>query len=350
MSEGNEEPIPPAKEPANGEKASNSSKRKSESTSGKSRTAKAGAKGAQKQETIALDSTAFEQKRPAPKTELTKRTESKSPFFSLTALVILFLISLILVLTEGMYGYWPITYLGWVGIVFFPLYALSFYTGEAARHSFESTTALVSAMALAAAVYWFFYERPGVPKLELTPTAEVWPIKGKRVILRIVVRVENVGSTVLKFEDYKHKTDENGKTLFDAKGKPVRDDRMEVNVGQLKPMVESDQVTAELLEEYDKRFFEGKATFRIIDRNDLRNNFWPMKGRKKMLPVGEIESGEAQEYFYSGIFDCQDGIVFVVNAKIPKKYDSVARFQNANDQTLFWMGETVSQDGVKCTN
>jgi len=272
------------------------------------------------------------QKHEAPVEQAALR-QRRLPTLSLSTLAILFLVSFILVLSQSMYDYWPVTYLGWVGMTFSLLYGISFYTGEAARHSFESTTALVSAMALAAAVYWFFYERPGVPKLELTPVAQIWPIEGNRVVLRVVVRIENVGSTVLNFENYQHDRDE-----------------MEINVGQVIPIVSTDKITKKLLDEYDKRFSEGKTTFGIVDRNDLRNNFWPMKGREKTLPVGEIESGEAQEYFYSGIFDCKDNMVLIVNVKIPKKYDSIERFQNADDQTLYWMGEAVSTDEIKCIN
>lgn len=77
---------------------------------------------------------------------------------------------------------------------------LSAATGEEGRHSFEGTAALVSSLAILSTAYWFVFERPGVPKIDVASSAEMFPIAGKGVLVGIGVQAKNVGSTAVKFQ------------------------------------------------------------------------------------------------------------------------------------------------------
>lgn len=72
----------------------------------------------------------------------------------------------------GIHANWPATYSAGAILAFLLVfYRLSDRTTEE-RHSLEGAAAFFACVTLLAAGYWYFYERPGVPKLDVQTAVE----------------------------------------------------------------------------------------------------------------------------------------------------------------------------------
>lgn len=205
------------------------------------------------------------------------------------------------------------------------------------RHSFESVAALISTLALFFAGYWYFVDRKGVPKLDVTTQADLWPIGEGRALVRVTVQIENVGTSMISFAKY-NRLERDAKT-----GKIIRDDRLKVDIGQILPFDAENRKNGELAAAFAKRAEGGKKSF-----NMERTRLWPLRAKNYQFPKGEIEAGEVDKYYYKAIVRCHDGMVLAVTARIPKLESYRSMSPNRDGERYVWSAQSVTDGNIVC--
>ncbi len=152
-------------------------------------------------------------------------------------------------------------------------------------------SAFLSSVALIIASYWYFYERPGVPKLNLEVSGSHWKTDQNELLVSVVVRLENVGNTTIVFRE---------------------GEKLKLDIGYILPAVGSDIKAL--------RAFRGKLKnfeadeFRVIQRDQ-----WPALAYNRTDLAAEIEAGETERYYFKALLDCDRGYVLGLTARVPKK-------------------------------
>lgn len=203
--------------------------------------------------------------------------------------------------------------------------------GNDVRHSLEGVAAFFTSLALIAAGYWYFYERPGVPKVDLTTSVDAWPVGGGNALVRVVVEAKNVGTTVIDFDLYKEVA---------AAGQ--LDLRRKIDLGSFLPFDPDYQNHGDLVKGLNEavinRELGRKGEFMLV-----QNYLWPALARQYEIPQGEIESGETDKYYYKALVPCSEGMILVVTARLPK-----LGALDENGKPYIWLSQALSEPIVGC--
>jgi hypothetical protein len=225
----------------------------------------------------------------------------------------------------GLHRDWRLTY-GAGAVLFFAFLFVRLSARKTdVRHSLEALAAFFTTLAVLATGYWYFYERPGVPKINLSTAVEAWPIGDRMAVIRVEMTIENVGSTVVEFRE----------TRFDGTQSP-RDDRIKIDLGRVLPFDPDYEGNAKLLRANADRPDNGE--FEVV-----RTSQWPPIGRSYHFSKGEIEAGETERYYYKAVVPCVDGMVVAATARVPK----VGRLDE-NGKNLVWLAQALSEPVKHC--
>lgn len=194
---------------------------------------------------------------------------------------------------------------------------------EPIRHSFEAAGALLSSLAILAAGYWYFIERPRVPKLALAPEIHAWPVGKDMALVRVSLGLENVGSTEIVLSNADPIKIEIGQVL-PASGRQYQGLVAELDVGRAHP---------------DKPL---KA---------LRTDKWPL--RAKVIDGTDIviEAEETERLHYKAVVPCKPGLLLAVTAKVPKRlhwFDQL--FTERKHENLYWVGQALTDEPITNCN
>lgn len=225
---------------------------------------------------------------------------------------------------------WPVTYAACAFFLFiFLFYRLAVRDGDV-RHSMEGVAAVLASLTLFGAGYWYFYERPGVPKLDVHTEVQVWSIGDGKALVRVEVLLKNVGSTVIDFRNNRYK-------------EGSEDDRLKVDVGQVMPIDIENNATRELIENFDEMRSNESRSFEMV-----RTQHWPLRAKLYKLPEGEIEAGETERYYYKGIVPCIDGMVLASTVRVPKVGYNLDKTGKLQHKTLVWVAQSLSNSISSC--
>lgn len=193
--------------------------------------------------------------------------------------------------------------------------------GEEGRHSFEGTAALVSSLAILSTAYWFVFERPGVPKIDVACSAEMFPIAGKGVLVRIGVQAKNVGSTAVKFQ----------KSAVAI-----------ISVGQVIPLPYKEFFL------YRENIKTIRQSHRFADIEDADN--WPILARRQVDIESIIESGETERFYCKTVVPCSKDMVISVTVRMPKPDSALDRLFGKSSETFYWIDQSTSRLDRPCVN
>lgn len=190
--------------------------------------------------------------------------------------------------------------------------------GEAGRHSFEVSAALISSFAILSTGYWFVFERPGVPKIDVESRSEIYPLSGKRALVRIEVEARNVGSTAVKFS---------------------KDALAYIHIGQIVP------IPSEALESYRNALRdEGDEQGLPIENADD----WPALAEKRVELETMIEAGESERYYYKAIVPCAKNMALSVTVRIPKNRGFLDRTFGDSSAIYYWIDQSATRLDRPC--
>ncbi len=238
----------------------------------------------------------------------------------------LILVSLIFFGSFGIHGSLELSYLAFGILALTLVIALFVKSNQDWRHSFESSAALLSTVALFLAGYWYVFERPGVPKMDVRTKADIWPLKGKRVLVRTTLELENVGSTAIDLR---------------------KEENVRIFLGQVLPFKGHD---AEKLNSiFDARTKNGKKSFEM-----LRTDNWPKRGWIDFRVPSVIESGETESMYFKSLVTCEDGLALAITAKVPKKESTLDSVLNAllskKEDKMYWINQSMTEVLDKCVD
>lgn len=232
----------------------------------------------------------------------------------------------------GWHANWPATYAAGAILAFLIVFfRLSDRTAEE-RHSLEGAAAFFASMTLLAAGYWYFYERPGVPKLDVETAVEAWPIGEGLAVVRIEVKLQNVGSTIISFDNY---------TMTGQGG--GRDDRLKVDLGKVFPFDADYAANVELLKKFKASLADESPTYPLEQTYK-----WPPLARAYELPAGEIEAGETEQYYYKAVIPCTKGMILASTVRVPKLGSGLQKGQPGGGQSLVWLAQALSKPVSDC--
>ena len=216
--------------------------------------------------------------------------------------------------------------------------ALQFW-GEDFRHSFESLAAILSCLALILAGYWFFVERRSIPKLNVEPQIQTWPIGEGRAFARIELLLENVGSTDITIDPSDDLLVEIGQVLPLTGGHSrMLEERYYfplTNKRGALPIIKTDK--------YSKR---AELTDKIDIRKEDRRDIDPANDEFDF----KIEAGETERRYFKAIIPCEDGLVSSVFVEVPKKLQPTQKLFERDSRQHFWRGQGISEMIVDCNS
>lgn len=224
-------------------------------------------------------------------------------------------------LGAGLFWLWPsFTSLVLITAALVLLLLFALRAGKADdRHSLEGLAAFLSSIALVMAGYWFFVERRSVPKLNVTPAIQTWPIGDGRAFARVELLLENVGDTdiTLKPED------------------PFR-----LEIGQVLPLAGNQ---AKQLQDGFREIGPGDPPLSI-----LQTDKYPARGVIKRGLDLKIESGETEKRYFKAVVPCVDGLILSARADVPKRLSWLQRLFEKDKRQHFWRGQAISERIERC--
>lgn len=232
---------------------------------------------------------------------------------------------------------WAWTYVACSTFLFLFIFFRLADRSEGARHTMEGVAAFFACITLLTAGYWYYYERPGVPKLDVGTSIEAWPIGGGMAMVRVDVSLTNVGTTVIDFREYRHTGEEtrNGR---------ARDDRIKVDLGQVLPFVEEYTGHEELLADFVRDDAAENREY-LLERSYR----WPPIARDYRLPEGEIEAGETEHYYYKAIVPCSEGMILASTVRMPKVGSLAPVRDGVRNESLVWLAQSLGQPVNGCS-
>lgn len=253
--------------------------------------------------------------------------------FEKFVLIVIGIISATVIVTYSWGRYWPLgfhsewkaTYVASAVVICLLLVVRLSSRQPDVRHSLEAMAASFTTLAVVATGYWYFYERPGVPKINLSTSVEAWPIGEGMAAVRIEMTIENVGSTVVEFKE----------SRFDGSKGP-RDDRIKIDLGRVLPFDPEYKSNASLLR-------AGKSAAPGAELELVRTSQWPPLARNYHFSKGEIEAGETEKYYYKAVVPCVEGMVLASSVRIPK----VGRLDESG-KNLVWLAQSLSEPIAEC--
>lgn len=195
------------------------------------------------------------------------------------------------------------------------------------RNVVEAITGTLTSIAILSAGYWYVFERPGVPKIELSVETTAFPIEGDKLLLSSTVRMRNVGSTAIHFEPGQ---------------------RLKIFVGQVLPATGKD--FRDLTAHVDPRIADGKKSMSMIERPN-----WPKRAsiEHPMRPDKEeggavIEAGEQEEFFFKGMIACRDAMVLATQAKLDKPKVLMDQIMGRDTEGYVWITQSIGEEVGEC--
>ena len=194
-------------------------------------------------------------------------------------------------------------------------------TSDSTKQSLEGLAALMSCIALVFAGYWYFIERRGIPKLNVDPQIQVWPVGDGQAFVRVELRMENVGTSKIELHP---------------------DDKIRIEVGQVLPL--AGKQARGLQADFKAVTAEGGKAFAM-----LKTDKWPLRASFTDGIDTVIESGETERIFFKGIIPCHDGLVAIATAEVPKKLNWPDSLFDTSGELLYWKGQVLSDRIETCS-
>jgi hypothetical protein len=189
---------------------------------------------------------------------------------------------------------------------------------EGMRNGIQGLAAALSSIALLIGAYWYFIERRGVPKVNVEPSGQAWPVGDGSLLVRAAIKVSNVGVSAVRLD----------------KKTPV-----EVEIGQVFPPA-GKQATA-LSKAMQDGIAAGKKDFGL-EQTDK----WPLRAANYDGIEAVIEAGETENLYYKAIIPCQDDMELAITAKVPKRLGRLDQMFEPSKQQNYWVAqEIISVEG-----
>lgn|GEM_PF-2129451 len=238
--------------------------------------------------------------------------------------LIVLLVAFIFVGSFGFHGSLELSYFAFGVLALTIIIALFVKSDQKWRHSFESSAALLSTVALFLAGYWYVFERSGVPKIDVRTHGDVWVLEPDRVLVRTTLELENVGSTAIDLRKQKE---------------------VKIFIGQILPF--QGKHADELNADFDRRTAIGKKSFLLRQTDN-----WPQRGWIELNVPSIIESGETETLYFKSLVTCRDGLVLSITAKVPKKDSTLDRFLDKllsrGSKQMYWINQSKTDEIAKC--
>lgn len=184
---------------------------------------------------------------------------------------------------------------------------------------FQATAAALTCFALLTGGYWYFVERRGIPKVNVEPEVQAWPVADRLLLVRASVSATNVGVTAVRLD----------------KAVPV-----ELELGQVFPPA-GKQAAALIADAKDPAKLEAGLALAQTDK-------WPLRASNYEGVDAVIEAGESEKLYYKAVIPCEDGMVIALTAKVPKQlswFDSL--FEPEREQA-YWIAQAVAEMKGRC--
>jgi hypothetical protein len=188
------------------------------------------------------------------------------------------------------------------------------------RHSVEGLAAFLSTIALLCAGYWYFVERPGVPKLNVEPTVEIWPLSQDMAFARVSLSPTNVGNTAIRLGEQ---------------------DLIQIEIGQVNPP--AGKQAQDLQAAFAEAVRKGDGATQI-----MQTDKWPLRAGITDGLSSIIESGETERLFYKAVIECHDGLRVAVTAKVPKRLGWFESLFEEDDSPKVWISQELSNSITSC--
>lgn len=207
------------------------------------------------------------------------------------------------------------------------------------RNMVEAITGTLTSIAILSAGYWYVFERPGVPKVDLSAETKAWPVKGNKLWLSTTVKIRNVGSTAIHFEP---------------------EQKLKVFIGQVMPATGNtfDSLTAHA----DQRIADGKKSMSMVDDPN-----WPKRAsityqleekaeRNRSAEESEednskstiIEAGEEEQFDFKAMIACEDNMILATMAKLDKPTVLMDRMMGRSTDNFVWLTQSIGEEVAPC--
>lgn len=191
---------------------------------------------------------------------------------------------------------------------------------EGMRNGIQGLAAALSSIALLTAAYWYFIERRGVPKVNVEPSGQAWPIGDGSLLVRANIKVSNVGVSAVRL------------------GKKVP---VEVEIGQVYPP--AGKQAAALAKAMQDSVAAGKKDFGLVQTDK-----WPLRASNYDGIEAVIEAGETENLYYKTIIPCQDGMELAITAKVPKQLGQLDQMFEPDKRQNYWVAQAIIPVEGKC--
>lgn len=191
---------------------------------------------------------------------------------------------------------------------------------EGMRNGIQGLAAALSSIALLTAAYWYFIERRGVPKVNVEPSGQAWPLDDGSLLVRAAIKVSNVGVSAVRLD---------------------RKTPVEVEIGQVYPPA-GKQATA-LAKAMQDGMAAGKKDFGL-----QQTDKWPLRASNYDGIEAVIEAGETENLYYKTIIPCTDGMELAITAKVPKRLGKLDQMFEPKKEQNYWTAQEIIPVEGKC--
>ena len=207
------------------------------------------------------------------------------------------------------------------------------------RNMVEAITGTLTSIAILSAGYWYVFERPGVPKVDLSAETRSWPIAGNKIWLSTTVKIRNVGSTAIHFEP---------------------EQKLKVFVGQVMPP--TGKTFTALSEHVDSRVADGKKSMSMVDDPNWPKRasiIYQLEEKAEANPDAEdtkvqntkstiIEAGEEEQFDFKAMIACEDNMILATMAKLDKPVVLMDKIMGRATDNFVWLAQSIGEDNGLC--
>lgn len=190
------------------------------------------------------------------------------------------------------------------------LWPKAFWTDRGQQLSGIQNYFTIAAIALGG--YWYFFERPDAPKVQIDQTVSAVPLKERRALVLVETSLKNVGSSVLE----------------------LKDAPLSIYVQQVTPL--APEVAKEVADDVRPGVMRG---VHFADNWGSLAQTGAQDG--SMSPAGRVttrvEAGETENIYYRAVVDCSDDLRVSVSTRLDKPR---TWYESGSDRPMQWIKQS----------
>ena len=172
--------------------------------------------------------------------------------------------------------------------------------------------------------YWYFFDRPGVPKIDMEVTTQVLPFRSKTALVRIDLKIKNLGSSILKFD---------------------KDDYGSITLMKISPLTKEDVTSIE--DDIHQRSTQQEHVSKIAQVDT-----WPVLAKGPLALESSKEAGETDHLYFRSIVPCETAVgrelILATQITIPKVYSPIDKLLGQADERYEWIAQDVTAPFKEC--